>query len=95
MVRHIVFFKLPKDSKVTVDELKEKLLNMKDKIEVLLNLEVGVNFSESPRAFDLALVTDFKTKEDLKTYSTHPVHLPVVEWIKENSIETKVVDYER
>ncbi len=95
MVRHIVFFKLPKDSKVTVDELKEKLLNMKDKIEVLLDLEVGVNFSESPRAFDLALVTDFKTKEDLKTYSTHPVHLPVVEWIKENSIETKVVDYER
>ncbi len=95
MVRHIVFFKLPKNSEVTIEELKEKLSDMKGKIEVLLNLEVGVNFSDSQRAFDLALIADFKNREDLKTYSTHPVHLPIVEWIRENGIETKVVDYEK
>ncbi len=71
------------------------LLSMKGEIEVLRDLEVGVNFSNSPRAFDLALVTDFDSREDLKIYATHPKHLPILDFVKKSGIETKVVDYER
>jgi hypothetical protein len=95
MVRHIVFFKLPDNSSEKIKELKDMLLGMKGEVEVLVDLEVGVNFSQSPRAYDLALITDFKSRDDLKTYSTHPKHLPIVEFIKKSSIETKVVDFER
>ena len=95
MVRHIVFFKLPDNSVEKIEELKNMLLGMKNEVEVLQNIEVGVNFSQSPREYDLALITDFKTKEDLKIYSTHPKHLPIVDFIKQSGIETKVVDFER
>ncbi len=95
MVRHIVFFKLPQNSKEKIEELKNMLLSMKGKIEVLKSIEVGVNFSNSPRAFDLALITEFENRDDLKTYSTHPKHLPIIDFIKQSGIETKVVDYER
>ncbi len=94
MVRHIVFFKLPDNSKDKIQELKNMLLSMKGEVEVLKNIEVGINFSQSPRAFDLALIADFETKEDLKKYSTHPKHLPIIDFIRKSGIETKVVDYE-
>ena len=63
------------------------------KIEELISMEVGINFDESERAFDLSLYATFKTKEDLKTYAIHPEHLKVVEFIKSVALESKVVDY--
>ena len=74
--------------------IKDKLMSMKNKIEVLKSIEVGLDFSNSLRSYDLALVTVFDSKEDLKTYSTHPVHLPIVEYLKSVNTITKVVDFE-
>ncbi|BCD63014.1 hypothetical protein NitYY0826_C1904 [Nitratiruptor sp. YY08-26] len=93
MVRHIVFMKFPDFS--LAQKAKEKLLSMKNYIEVLQDIEVGIDFSRSPRSYDLALVTTFTTKEDLETYRIHPYHQKtIVAWLKEIGTETKVVDYE-
>ena len=59
----------------------------------LKSMEVGINFTEADRAFDLSLYSTFETKEDLSTYATHPEHLKVVELIKSVTTESKVVDY--
>ena len=92
MIKHIVFFKLSNET--LKDEVVSKLKNLKNDINFIRELEVGVNFSTSLRAFDIALTVILDSQEDLKTYATHPKHLPVVEFLKENNIETKVVDYE-
>ncbi len=93
MVKHIVFMKFEDKNQIKI--VKEKLLGMREGLgDLLKDIEIGINFSNSPRAFDLALVTLFENREDLKTYSTHPVHLPVIEYIKSVNGETKVVDYE-
>ncbi len=92
MVRHIVFMKFPDFS--VAQEAKEKLLSMKGQIPQLQDIEVGVDFSRSPRSYDLALVTTFNTKEDLESYRVHPYHQEIVSWLKANNTETKVVDYE-
>ena len=92
MVRHIVFMKFPDFS--VAQTAKEKLLSMKEHIEELVDIEVGIDFSRSERSFDLALVTTFKTKEDLEKYRIHPYHQEIVAWLKANDTETKVVDYE-
>lgn len=94
MVRHIVFLKLQDNSEVNRNFVKDKLLSMKGKIDVLKNIEVGVDFVGSERSYDLALLTDFETKEDLDTYRTHPVHVPIVNYLKETKTDTKVVDFE-
>ena len=92
MVRHIVFMKFPEFSLAQI--AKEKLLSMQGNIEVLQDIEVGIDFSRSERSFDLALVTTFASKEDLENYRIHPYHQEIVQWLKANNTETKVADYE-
>jgi len=93
MIKHIVFFKLPQDF-TQKDLFVEKLNNLKENIEFIRALEVGINFAQSDRAFDISLTVVLDNKEALANYSTHENHLPVVEFIRSNAIETKVVDYE-
>ena len=93
MVRHIVFMKFPDFSLAQI--AKEKLLSMKEHIDVLQDIEVGIDFSRNERSYDLALVTTFASKEDLESYRIHPYHKnEIVAWLKAHNTETKVVDYE-
>jgi hypothetical protein len=93
MVKHIVFFKLKNKNSEVERELKEKLLSLKEHIDVLESIEVGINFKESDRAYDLALITLFQDEEALETYATHPYHLEVIKYIKTVVSDTKVVDF--
>ncbi len=91
MVKHIVFMKFP--SFELAHEAKKRLLSMKENIQELKEIEVGIDFSRSPRSYDLALITVFENKEALESYRVHPYHQKIVQWLKENDTQTKVVDY--
>lgn len=94
MVVHIVMFKFKDENKVlNMAKVHRELENLESKIDSLFFMEVGINFNESDRAFDLSLYSTFETKEDLQAYAVHSEHLKVVELIKEVTIETRVVDY--
>jgi len=94
MVIHIVMFKFKEENKaLNIENVKQKLQALQEKIDVLKFIEVGVDFNQSERAFDLALYSKFESKEDLKAYAIHPEHLKVVELIKSVTQESKVVDY--
>ncbi len=93
MVKHIVFFKLKENSQEKKEEVKSKLLSLKGKVEVLKNIEVGLNFADEARAYDIALLTDFENEEDLKSYAIDPYHLEIVEYIKRVTVSSKVVDF--
>ncbi len=94
MIKHIVFFKLSQEGLRNKDEIIIKLNNLKDEIDFIRALEVGVNFADEERAFDLALTVIVDSKEALDAYATHPKHLPVVAFIKSLGTQSKVVDYE-
>jgi hypothetical protein len=94
MIKHIVFFKLDETNQDKKGIIVEKLNNLKNEIDFIVELEVGVNFDKSERAFDISLIVVVQNKKDLVKYATHPHHLPVVEYIKSNNVVTKVVDYE-
>lgn len=94
MIVHIVMFKFKEEDKASNLELvKTKLNELVSKIDELKSMEVGIDFDQSARAFDLSLYSTFATKEDLKAYAVHPEHLKVVELIKSVTLESKVVDY--
>jgi len=94
MIVHIVMFDFKDENKKEVIvKAKTMLEALVEKIEPLLSMEVGVDFNGSERAMDLSLISTFETKEGLSTYATHPAHLEVVAFIKENAILSKVVDY--
>ena len=94
MVRHIVFFKLEDNSDTNKQRVKDRIMSMQGKMDFVKHLEVGINFSPEERAFDLALISDFETREDLNTYATHPIHVDVVNFIMSLNTVSKVVDYE-
>ncbi len=94
MVKHIVMFKL---SENTPDNLKiavNALNGMKGNIETLRFLEVGKNYSDSERSYDLVLTTHFDDKEGLEVYAGHKNHLPVIKIIQSLCSHSVVVDYE-
>ena len=94
MIVHIVMFKFKDENKESNIQVVEKKLNdLVAKIPSLKSMEVGINFTDSDRAFDLSLYSTFDTKEDLATYAVHEEHLKVVALIKEVTCESKVVDY--
>jgi len=99
MIKHIVMWKLPEEK----DGLKKSEIAMKIKksletlpalIDEIVNLQVGVNFNESDMAYDVCLVTDFKTKEDLDAYQKNEEHLKVATYIRSVNEGRCVADYE-
>ena len=94
MIVHIVMFRFKEENKqVNIAKVKDQLESLEKSIDVLKSMEVGVNFNESERAMDLALYSTFESEEDLQAYAVHEEHLKVVSFIKEVTIESKVVDY--
>jgi len=96
MIVHIVMFKFNEENKeANLSKAKKILEALVDEIPSLNSMEVGLDFMQSERSFDLVLTTTFDTKEGLSSYATHPAHLEVVNFIKEVTNEAKVVDYEK
>ena len=93
MVKHIVFFKLKDKTPELAEELRKRLLSLQEAIPFIREIEVGINFKESDRAYDVALITVFDSEEDLQRYATHPYHLKVIKYIKTITSDTKVVDF--
>jgi hypothetical protein len=94
MIKHIVFIKLEENSEENKQAIKDRLLSMKGQIDILKNIEVGINFCKEERAYDVALITEFNTLEDLQAYAIHPLHIEVIKFIKSHNAITKIVDYE-
>jgi len=94
MVVHIVMFKFNEEDKQdNLLAVKKELEALVKKIPELKCLEVGIDFNQSERAFDLSLYSTFTTEDDLNAYAVHPSHLEVVTLIKSVTSESKVVDY--
>ena len=94
MVRHIVLFKIRDEYKADIPDMVEKFYGMKGKIEGLVNLEAGADFLHSDRSYDVALVTEFESREALAAYQTHPVHLPVKKRMGEVRVSSVACDFD-
>ncbi|MDO6354216.1 Dabb family protein [Caloramator sp. CAR-1] len=99
MIKHIVMWRLKDEAEgrrkdENAKAMKSILEDLKGKIDVIQHLEVGINFAKSDAAFDVALYSEFKSKEDLEKYINHPEHKKVVEFINKVREERYVVDYE-
>ena len=70
MLTHIVLFNFSGKSEnknQIIKTLKDKLDNLKNKIPQLKKLETGINISHRSNAYDLALIAEFESSEDLES----------------------------
>ena len=93
MVKHVVMYKLKESTEQNAIALQQKFLSMKGKIDVLKDIQSGVDVLRSDRSFDVVLICQFDTMEDMETYRTHEVHLPVMAYVKSVVECSKSVDY--
>ncbi len=93
MIKHIVSFKLKEDSKDKAGLIKQELDSLPSKISQIKYFEVGINISDSPAAYDIVLISEFESVEDLDIYRMHPEHRKAVDLINLYRIDSMVVDY--
>ena len=99
MIRHIVMFKLKgsgelKEKEKARKELKARLDELPSRIEQIRSFETGVNINPTPQAYDLVLVSEFDSMDDLEIYRVHPAHQEVVQYLEGVREQTAAVDYE-
>ncbi|MDN5304370.1 MAG: hypothetical protein PWP46_1254 [Fusobacteriaceae bacterium] len=100
MVKHVVMWVLKETARGnTKDEnafiLKAELENLKNEISEIKKLEVGINNDEySDKNFDVVLITEFESFEDLDKYKVHPKHVEIIDLVREIVKDRACVDYE-
>ena len=94
MIKHIVMFKLLDRNKKNIEKAVNSLKSLKENIDFIRSVEIGVDITKSERSYDIILITEFDNHEDLKKYGPHPNHLPIVKLIRSLCSTSVVVDYE-
>jgi len=94
MIRHIVILDLKKNAPKKL--IKEKILNLKQDIKEIINIQAGIDTDFDPASSDICIIADFKNMNDLKIYANHPRHLEIIKkYIKPYLVQRKVVDFEK
>ena len=98
MIKHIVMIKVKEfgsQEKKTevIRQLKKQIDDLVGVIEQIRFFETGLNISESPAAYDLVLISEFDSLEDLDIYRKHPDHVKVLDTLAEVKDKITVVDY--
>ena len=92
-MKHIVMWKL-KNKEEDAVKIKERLEGLKEKIDVIESIEVGINVEKSGSSYDVVLVSEFKSQKELDEYQNNPLHIDVAKFIKGAALDRIVVDYE-
>jgi len=98
MIKHIVMWTIKdehngqKKDEIAYD-LKKKLLDLKPKIPEIKDIEVGINSINHKKNHDVILITKFNNFDDLKSYSTHPEHLKIIDFVKSITTGRAAVDF--
>ncbi len=93
MLTHIVLFKLKDRGPENVASARALLDTLAGNIPTLLSIEVGEDVIHSARSYDLALVARFDDLPGLDAYQVHPVHLPVLAYMREAAEAIVAVDF--
>ncbi len=95
MIRHICMFKLKEENKeINIKAFFERVQSLKE-IEQIRNFEVVKNAATAPdQNYDVSLLFDFDTIEDLNSYQADPRHKAFGGFVREIREERACIDYE-
>jgi hypothetical protein len=99
MVKHIVLWKLKETAfgngkQENAQIIKQLLEDLNGKIPGMIKAEVGIDVSAGEASADVALYSEFLSRQALDEYQSHPLHEAVKQFILEVRSERRVVDYE-
>ena len=95
MIRHICMFRLKVDNKEnSIKEFCDRAQSLKS-IPQLKRYEVVTNDKRTPDSnYDVSLIFDFDSVDDLKAYQTSPTHIEFGKFVASVKEERACIDYE-
>lgn len=94
MIKHIVCFKLKDNCPEKKQEAAERLLSMKGKVDLIKDIEVGIDFLGSERSYDIILQVTLENEAALEAYQNDEYHCSYVKAYMHEVREASVaVDY--
>lgn len=78
MIKHIVCFKLKDPTIENCREAKDVLMSMKENVDLIRDINVGIDFLHSERSYDIILEVVLGNETSLDLYQNHPYHVDVV-----------------
>ncbi len=98
MIKHIVMFKfkdfsIGRNKRENIQLVRDSLQSLTPKIKEIRSFELGVNTLSASNAYDLVLLSEFTSPEELVRYQKHPEHLKVAEVVGQVCESRIVVDY--
>lgn len=94
MIKRVSLFKLKRPDTTDKQKVVDALLSMRGNIASLIEIEVGINLSESDQAYDVVLMVTFKDIKSLRQFEQDPFHLAVKKLVVSLKQSRVVVDYE-
>ena len=99
MVKHIVFFKLsnsliPENKQAQLKKMEQIFSPLGDKFPFIIEYRTGINFNEDQHAWDFAIDSVFRNKEDLQIYQESEKHKEAIGKGSEIEKIKAVIDYE-
>ncbi len=99
MIKHIVLFTLRphaagRSGAENAALMKARLEELNGRIPGLLRLEVGIDISRTDSSADVALYSEFESREALDVYQAHAEHVAIAEFVAQVRDGRIVVDYE-
>lgn len=80
MIEHIVLFRWTENaSPEAINNVMTELSKLKSKIQGIVDLSCGTNFSDRAKGYTHGLVVRFKDRAALEAYGPHPEHQRVVQ----------------
>lgn len=98
MIIHLVFFNMLAEAEgASASENAQKLVGMLRSLPAaipeIVELDAGIDFSNSEASYDVGLLTKFNSVQDLEAYRVHPEHQKVIAFVKATTSGRAVTDF--
>ena len=92
MIKLVLAIKVKEGESAT--DMRDMLMSMKDKVDVIRDIEVGVDFLHSDRSYDILLCVTLDDEAALDKYQADDYHCNVVKpYVQSHRSAAIAVDY--
>lgn len=82
------------DSLSKAEKMKSSFGQMKSLISVVKSYDVKINMKKTDFSYDVVIISEYDSWEDLDTYLNHTEHKKAIAMCKDIKKEKAVIDYE-
>ena len=97
MIRHVVMWRFADEGEGRTKQqnmqyIRDRLMALKPVIPQIKRMEIGFDVSHTDMSYDMMLLTEFDSLDDLHTYKVHPEHVKVSQYVGKVSTACVVAD---